>query len=545
MAGQAALAARLQGAELRYVDAVLLQAQLDEPGLLAAAVTAGLDLPAFERDLRAQTTAAGLQREKQAALAFGVQATPSALIAGRGLGGVPSVPVLQQHLAVAARRMGQLAAQLPEPADLERAAVALGQPEFLAAMDALRLARFGPAPAPAATQGWLGQRYRVELLPGDLALGPADAAVTAVVYVDGQRPWTVAQLGQLRQWQADSGERLVVRVIPGSAGSSQKLALWWAATAQALGPLAGKALAALPSDRAWKDSDILASASALGLSSAKLAALVAQPEPTAQLHALVAQAQHIDAGPGAVFIHGRRWLGLVGDGGWSAALAGERQLFLAAGSPTGAYGLLVRDGRWRQDAELDLQEPIDLGDLSGLPKVGSAGPEVLLLVDFASPASRAAWYMLKRWTAPTAAAGIVRVAALPGRGQRDSAGTEVLLTAATLGKTLPAVQALFDLPVPGKLQGQALHLWTAKTLGIAATAWQQAQRRTAPAAVQALLRGLHQRTDLGDEPVIFLAGRLYTGPLDEARLERALRFAARQASAQPTAGFAGVAQEAP
>lgn len=545
VAAQAALAARLQGAELRYVDAVLGQPQLDEAGLTAAAAAAGLDLAKFERDRRTPDTAAGLQREKQAALAFGVQATPSALMAGRGLGGVPAPAVLQRHLAAAGRRISQLAAQFPQAADLERAAVALAQPEFLAALDALRSARFAAEVAPEGPSGCLGQLYRVELISGDLAIGPSEAGITAVAYVDGQQPWTMAQLVHLRAWQAVSGERLIVRLIPGSAGMSQKVALWWAAAGRALGPAAAKAMAALPANRPWRDTDILEASRNFGVDPARLAALAAKPETTAHLHALVAQAQRTDASPGSVFINGRRWLGQVGDSGWTAALAEQRRTFRSAGSATGAYELLVRSGIWRQDAELDLQEPVELGDLSALPQVGSGGPEVLLLVDFASPASRAAWFMLKRWTEPRAAAGMLRVAALPGRGTLGNAVTEVLLTAAALGKTPQAVQALFDRAPAIQRPDQSPHAWMAKTLGIAPAAWQQAQKGTAPQAALDLVRGLHQRTELGEEPVIFLAGRLYTGPLDEARLEMALRFAARQASAQPAVGARSVAQEAP
>lgn len=545
VAGHAALAARLQGAELLFVDALLQQAQLDDAGIAGAAVAAGLDLVQFERDLRDPATVAGLQREKQAALAFGVQATPSALVAGRGLGGVPAPQVLLRQLAVAARRMALLAAQLPAPADLERAAVALSHPDFLAALDALRSARFAASLPADATHGWLGQRYRVEVLQGDVAVGSADAAITVAAYVDSQQPWTIAQLTRLRQWQAASGARLIVRVLPGPAKASHAAALWWAAAALATGSSAPKMLEALPADRSWSESDILQAARTFGLDSSRLTALAAKPEATAQLHAVVAQAQRIDAGPGAVFVNGRRWLGLVQDGGWQAALTAEAALFRSAGSATGAYALLVRDGKWRQDAELDLQEPIELGDLTALPKVGSAGPELVLLVDFSSPASRAAWHMVRRWTQPLGTAGLLRIAALPGHGQKDSAATEVLLAAAELGKASVAVDALFDGSAWNKLNGPAVHAWAAKKLGVPLATWQRAQGRTAPQeALQAMYR-LRQCTDWGEEPVIFLVGRLYTGPLDEARLERALRFAAKQASAQPLGGGTSVAQEAP
>ncbi len=536
----AALAARAQGRELAYIDALLQGPGLDDAALGAAAVKSALDPERFAKDRADPRLSEALDRERHAALAFGVQATPSALIAGRGLGGVPTPEGLHRQLIQARYRLDRVARPLPAGADAERAAMALAQPEFLEAFDNLRQARFGESLA-ARRSGMLGTLYRVDVAPDEQCLGPAQAAITAVVYVDPAQAWTVRQLGQLRRWQAQTAaSRLVVRVLPAPQSVSQRLALMWTALALNSTSRCTTALAALPERAAWSQDDLLAAAAALGPGADRQFQRLDRPELTAALHGVVAAARHIDASAGAVFVNGHRWLGSVTDSEWVKAAESTR----APWATDQAYRQRIRDGRWRQEAELDLREPLALGDLSRLATVGTGSTEILVLMDFSSPASRAAWHMLRRWIAPGPLASRLFVAALPERRAAQQDLNQALLAASALARTAAAVTALFDLPsAEPKTPGGSQAAWLAKALGVAPDQWRSALQAAAVADVRDRLRWVQRQTDWGEEPVIFLAGRLYTGPLDEARLERALRFAVSTAQAERPP--VRVAQEAP
>ncbi len=540
----AALAARAQGRELAYIDALLQEPGLDDGAISAAAGKIAIDLERFAKDRADPRLGQALDRERQAALAFGVQATPSALIAGRGLGGVPAPEGLHRQLVQARYRLGRVAQPLPVGADTERAAMALAQPEFLEAFDNLRQARFGDALG-GRRAGMLGTLYRVDVEPDEQCLGPAQAAITAVVYVDPAQAWTVRQLGQLRRWQAQTAaSRLVVRVLPAPDSGSQRLALMWTALAPNSTGRCATALASLPESAAWRQDDLMAAATAIGGGTDRQAQRLDRPELTSALHSVVSGARHIDASAGAVFVNGHRWLGSVTDREWIKAAESTRSPLASAGSPDHAYQQRIRHGRWRQEAELDLQEPLALGDLSRLATVGTGSTEILVLMDFSSPASRAAWHMLRRWIAPGPLASRLFVAALPERRATQQDLNQALLAASALARTAAAVTALFDLPTAEpKAPGGSQAAWWAKALGVAPEQWRSALQSAAVAEVRERLRWVQRQTDWGEEPVIFLAGRLYTGPLDEARLERALRFAVRTAQAELPP--VRVAQEAP
>jgi hypothetical protein len=152
--------------------------------------------------------------------------------------------------------------------------------------------------------------------------------------------------------------------------------------------------------------------------------------------------------------------------------------------------------------------------------------------------------MLRRWIAPGPLASRLFVAALPERRATQQDLNQALLAASALARTAAAVTALFDLPTAEpKAPGGSQAAWWAKALGVAPEQWRSALQSAAVAEVRERLRWVQRQTDWGEEPVIFLAGRLYTGPLDEARLERALRFAVRTAQAELPP--VRVAQEAP
>jgi hypothetical protein len=93
-----------------------------------------------------------------------------------------------------------------------------------------------------------------------------------------------------------------------------------------------------------------------------------------------------------------------------------------------------------------------------------------------------------------------------------------------MGKGLPFAERLFDARSPND--------WPtvfaiAKKLRLPFAAFQKDVDGPAARAVADGVCRVVQRLDLAEEPVIYLGDRLYAGPLDEARIERALRFVAR------------------
>jgi hypothetical protein len=261
----------------------------------------------------------------------------------------------------------------------------------------------------------------------------------------------------------------------------------------------------------------------------KLKPVQEAPATTARLFQTLDLAARTDARPGALFLNGRRWLGLTTDAGLDASLlqleAEARQHASQGTPPAEVYARLIQPGRWRSDAELDLQPPEVLGDTSLLPILGPERPgaqDVFLFVDFASPHSRAAFYMLRR---------LIGSRDLPVRLHMGSiaSATEPCVTpsgaafvvATTLGKGQEWAERLFDLNKPNDWPTLFAE---AKKSKLPLPTFQKLVDAEATRAVARAIASLKTRLDMAEEPVLYIGDRLYAGPLDEARIEQAIRF---------------------
>jgi protein-disulfide isomerase len=531
-AALAALAARKQGREFAFVDRLLQEPVPDEVAVRRAVAAVGLDAGTFDKDRATPELAHALDRERQAGLAFGIRATPSALLNGRGLAGAPPGPALQRALAVEAAAANSAQTAAVGPVDVEREGLLRHAPEFLPAFDALRSGRvLAPSEVPPIATARLHERWKVTLQPVEVAVGPARALVTAVWFSDPTVPWQVAQLRELLAL-TKSGVRVVVKPVPrdGSAQPAQAVAVALRLHAVAsLSAEAGAALLGLCAQQpTLTPADVEAMALKVGIDAAALRARVDEPATSVALQSAVDLARRIDARPGSLYLNGRRWLGLPQDPGLAAAvedLRREAESVTRTGVDAGqVYAHLVGKGAWRSDEELDLLAPEVLGDLTQLPAFGAGPVTVTLLVDFASAHSRAAFAMLRRYVDHAELPVRVQMASLASTTEPCwSAAGAAFAAAARMGKGLPFAERLFDARSPND--------WPtvfaiAKKLRLPFAAFQRdVDGPTARAVADSVCRVV-QRLDLAEDPVIYLGDRLYAGPLDEARIERALRFVA-------------------
>ena len=542
-AAVAAVAARAQGKELAFVDALLAEKAADAAAIDRAAAAAGLDLPAFARTRADPTVAAQVVQEQQAGLAMGIRTTPSALVNGRGLSGVPRPEGLQRPLQAARSRAERELAEGGEAVDLERVGLLRQAPEFVPALDALRQARaLQPATAIPQLRGCLGQRWRVPVSETDLTLGP-EALLTFVLFLDPQQAWQRQELAALMQLQADEARagradvRVVVKLLLGptrEAGRTTSLAFLLAGAALTVPVKAQEFLRALAHLAVTAPGTV----AQLGPDSAAAVAKAADaPATSAWLQLAAELARRTESAPGAIFLNGRRWLGRATDDGLRTALAEARtECRQLPGKPAQVYASLVAQGRFLQDAELDLAAPESPGALPVLPTLGQSGQAVALFVDFRSPHSRAAFYMLRRLVTSAELPIRLTLAAIPhGAEPGDAPAAAAILAATRLGKGMQLAEALFNSDKPDTWP--AIYA-AAKKAKLDPPALQKAV--AAPETQDALhtVWRARQRLDMRDEPVIYVGDRLYQGPLDESRLERAVRSVRLELS-PPTAPAPG------
>ncbi len=509
-AAQVALAARDQGKELAFVDAVFAAGAADRPAVEKALGLVGLDAA------KTLAAAAGLgalvAAEKQSALAFGVRATPSALINGKGVAGGLSYATLRDALAVAAHQTAALASEFGATVDVERARLLIEAPEFVPAYDAMLRAR-GRRAEPAAT-GALGTRWRVGVKAADVLAGPANATATLVVFASPNVAWTVAQVPDLLalaspelrvavQWLAEPSGGQAGAAMAGSLLAvahrapdrlHRLIGLW----KRAVAPTADEVSRLVASEPPQLANELQGAATS--------------GETAARLSAYLDQARRVDAGAGAIFINGRRWIGAAGDAGLrealQAAVREAREHPAAQRQPGRGYDAIVADGRWRSDADLVFGSQQPVGDVAALPALGASGAEVLLLGEFSQPATRAAWYMLRRLARPGPRAITLRFA--PSGGSPAAVRIrEAYLAAAVAGSGDKAAETLFAASDPGD---KAV---LAKVAGAAKSS------DKAVAALDAVAR-LRRCCAWGEEPVIAVRGRAYLGALDETRLGEAI-----------------------
>ncbi len=534
-AAVAAVAARQQGLEYPFIDALLHDPVPDAAALTKAAVAAGLDGAAMAKFVESPTAKEIVLREQQAGLAFGIGATPSSLINGRGISGVPPAEALARAVKVAQTQAEQAIVLAGLSADVERIGLLCNMPEFAIAFDALRAGRaLNLSPSPPSLLGQLGQRYRVELRAIELSLGAADAKVTAVLFVDPASPWQWAQLRDLAARAANGELRAVAKILPrldargqlsGHAGAVDVALLVVAAT-RTNPDIAAKWLKSLLQKPALTQADLESATAVAGLDGAALRKAAELPATTVDLQENMRLAAHVEAQGGSIYLNGRRWLGHAGDSGLSNAIAecnSEVTPLLQRGlTPPQAYAQLTGDAKFRGDAELDLLPSEILGEMTDLPHFGSAGTPVHLFVDFASPHSRAAFFMLKRLVGRGDTPIVLTLASIASAAEPcvTPAGA-AFYVADKMGKGLEFADGLFNARNPNDWPTifaltKKLHLSQPQLQkGLETEPIRQIARMTAK---------LKTQLDMGEEPVLYIGDQLYQGPLDESRIERAVRF---------------------
>ena len=524
-AAVAAIAARGQGKELAFVDAVMASPSPDEQTLQHAATQAGVDVATWEAARKDPAVLAQTQREQQAGLALGITTTPTLLLNGRGIRGVAPVETLRAGIRQALRNRADVGD------DPERGWLLTTNPELVPALDALRTGRaLSVVPAEPRSHGNLGERWRVPVRPTDLAWG-RDNGVTIVQFLDPTSPWQRQELARWLRLQADEAKagrpdiRVVVKLLLFPAQRAWKdgqapLALWLAGaqlTAPEKAAVLARALVEPPQAMAvWEKA-----AQAAQLDPTLLRRAADAPTTTGWLQEGMAEAEGVAAQAGAVFLNGRVWRGLASDSGVAAALATLRAERKALGPQAGAYATLVSRGRWLTASERDLAQPEALGDLAGAAVLGQTGQPVHLFVDFRSPHSRAAFYMLRRLV--TSATHPVRLT-IASLASGSEPGVTVsglsIVAAARLGKGMEMAEALFSVSKP---DDWATVYGALKKLRVDTTTFQKTVEAPETRAAIRRIREAKLRLDMADEPVIYIGDRLYQGPLDEARLERAVQ----------------------
>ncbi|MBM4344042.1 MAG: thioredoxin domain-containing protein [Deltaproteobacteria bacterium] len=506
---QVALAAREIGRELAFVDALYATGGADRPAVERALVAVGLDTATLLA--RAAVLGSTLEAEKQSALAFGVRATPSVLVNGKGVAGGLAYQTMRDTLAVAAHQSAALAAEFGLAVDVERARMLLEAPEFIPAYDAMRSAHDR---GQVKSTGALGARWRVGVRAIDVVAGAQDAPATLVAFASPAVPWTVAQIAAL---------------LP-LAGPETRLAVHWLAepsSGQAGAAMAGSLLAVatqapdrLPRlvllwDRAPPPGPAEVANALAGappqLASA-LQATAASGETAVRLSTSLDQARHVEAVPGAIFVNGRRWLGTARDAGLGEAVQAAaregRDRLASQPLQSRVYDVIVAQGQWRTEVDLQFGPAQPIGDAAAIPAIGSSGPDVVLLGEIGQPATRAAWFMLRRLTRPGPRAIRLRLAP-SGSGASAVRLREAYIAAAVAGRADVAAEQLFAAANP------------ADRAVLAKVGGNTHGDGRAAAALDAIAR-LRRCCAWGDEPVIAVRGRAYLGPLDEARLGEAI-----------------------
>lgn len=532
-AAAAALAARRQGKELGFIRAVLRQPALHTPDLMRAADAAGLDRGRFEAERAGPALADELERERRTAIAFGVRATPSALVGGRGVVGVPPRAVLQAALAAAVSAWRRCADRGVR--DCEHDVVRRSAPSALAGLAVLRGHLLGRQPKrEAEVRGELGERWNVSLRGDEPALGAKSPEVIAVAFVDATDPSAPASVGALLRLAADRPWlRLVLLPMaewePGRGGAAPAAVEVAVALLAAMHGQDGAAVQALwqrlAASAAPADAEALGRA--LGWSAAEALARAKDSGATVLADAIVQLAITVDARPGTIFLQGRQWLGHALDAGLAAAADKVRaEMARQPRKGLAGYERAVQQGRRRDPAEIDLDSEEPLGDMGFLVDLGTAAPEaaktveVLVFVDFTQPASRAAFYALRLLRAHPKHPIRLKIASIGSSAEPGvTPAAAALLVSAARGRGLDAASALFESsdPYDWRVLRLIVRRFGIKPQQLGEGAASERVRAAMAAAARAAAR-----LDMIEDPVIYVGRRRYLGPIEENRIVRAV-----------------------
>lgn len=536
---------RLRGpqAETAFVRALLAGTGLAAPAVQAAANAALPSLPEqsnYAGLLSDGATKALLERERAALIALGVRATPSAIVNGRGIAGLPPARALQTAVSEAHKEFVACGADALQCEQKGVARHGGGASRALAAL----VSGKGLADSQVEERpvGRLGERFKVELRPADLRIGTGAADVTAVYFIDPGAARQRAALAALIKAVADNGDRLVLKLLPRAgygpaAAANVRLAL--ALTTIALRSDAKvQAQAVRWLAKGGAAADLLAGLADLtGTTAAVLDAAIAAPATTVALEQSVRGAARVDARPGSLYINGKRWLGRADDEGIDQVLELARteawSVRRKAKIKTGVYDRLIARGRVRSEAEQDLDEEEDLGDLAGIPDLGTAAAapapatDVWLFVDFRSLASRAAFHILAGLRESADFPVRLHVASMASSAEPAVTPSGAVFVAAHLhGRGFACARRLFS--VSDSNDWRVLRaVW--KRLGLSRKLLQPAIVDPRTKRVSETVERLLTAFDMDSDPVIYVGKRRYVGPIDEARIERAVGFVAAEA----------------
>ncbi|MCO4760054.1 MAG: hypothetical protein KC502_01005 [Myxococcales bacterium] len=534
-AAAAALAARQMGHGNAFVDALLQRDSLTDADFRAAARGSGLAVADFDKRRSAPATVSSVERERSAAIALGVRATPSALLMGRGVSGLPPTVTLRAALAHALRRWRTC--NKAANSDCEGAKVGAAGSASRAAFDVLRgrVSKNNKTAASTAgstiarvVPGRLGERWRVALPKSPLSLGD-NANVTVVWYVDPSQPRCCSGgRSLLARAQADEVRLVVIPVANGPDFAPASALHGMKTTEEQRAHVVRQLLK-------HGGGPLTALAKLLGLRG--LARAAAAPQAAVELAAAAALAAKVAAAPGSLFINGRRWLGPVGGPSFAAAISAARSeaRSLAGVSTTARYAHLIAHGRVRSAVEADLEPAEELSGLDALADLGSTGAatpkavDAWLFVDFRRMGSRAAFFALKFLQSHGAPPVRLHLASLTStREPGVSPAGAALLIAARHGKALACATRLFGASDPDDWR-QLRRIF--KKIGLKPRLLAKQSRSPGVRAAMAKIARLKREHDMLQAPVLYLGSRRYVGPIDENRIAAAVKFIARHKEA--------------
>lgn len=541
-AALAALAARAQGKEVAYIDALTQQSDLSDAALVDAAKAGGLDLARFAEQRQSNAVRLQVQRERRALIALGVRATPSAIVNGRGLAGLPPRRALSAAIGAiwgdasdCLARSNRLACE----AEGARKHAGTTSAAFVALVSGTALKGQTVAARPI---GRLGQRFAVKLSRWDVRIGKPSSEVTATLFVDPTNARQRATFGRLLTLLNGQGDRVVAKILPSNhlegdaAGLRASLAL--TAIAMRADRKAHQAIAAaIVSGKPWREV-LPGLAAAVGLVGGALDTAVAAPETTVALNATMRLAQRVDARSGTLYINGRMWLGRADDDGLDQVLElarGEAWALRRKGvASKNVHATLIARGRVRSEAEVDLDDPEDLGDLAAIPSLGAEDSDVpavdvYLFVDFRSLASRAAFHILHGLRASATHPVNLHLASMASSAEPAvTASGAAFVAAHRMRRGSAAAKRLFSLTDPNDWR-HIRKMW--KALALSRGDLQHNIVHPDCKRASDTVARLITVFEMDRDPVIYIAGRRYIGPIDEARIERAVQFAHKSSAA--------------
>ena len=354
--------------------------RLDDAALVRMAREVRLNLKRFEKDRRDPRLIAQIRNEQAAANALGLSGTPSFFINGRSLVGAQPY---ERFKKVVDEELDATRALRPADAHRRRAKLHL-RTTFDLYWSTLVEGRRTPK---GSTRGLPMGSTRVLPRGHEPSVGPADAPVTVVTFMDFECPFCSRTFPILRRLQAAHAAdvRLVFKHLPLSFHDRAEPSARAAIAAHAQGRFWEMAERLLRNRRLLSDSHLAEHAKALNLDPERFDAALESPETTGvlRLDARDVVGAHVMGTP-QTFINGRRVAGARPAAVFEAVLGTELALakaVMAAGVPRAQVSeRLVRPGAWAQVLDPAAAPAASLA-VTGHPTLGGGPVEVQAFVD--------------------------------------------------------------------------------------------------------------------------------------------------------------------